>query len=259
MVAQVNRALCVGLANRVLQATQNAARACTQNVIFRRALIGLRSVREGNVTFREYRDSDYPDCETLVDDAWGFEKHFRPRELALLGKYLYTMGSVAMSNYRMAAEYSDEVIGFIFGYNERIPLPKHELQKFSSKLAILKRLLFMKAMKFREKLEFLNSISAHEKNRATLLERGKSEIVLFVVHPAFHGRGIGKRLFEGFRSFCEKSKVESIIVETNKLGAASFYEHIGFKLKGDFESPLHNYVTKDGQACLYECSLYHER
>lgn len=212
-------------------------------------------MREGNVTYREYRDSDYSDCETLVDNAWGFERNFHPRELAVLGKYLYTMGSVASSNYRMVAEYDNKVIGFIFGYNERIPLPKHKLQKFSSKLAILKRLLFMNAMKLREKLDFINSMGTHEKNRTALLERGKSEIILFVVHPAFQARGIGKKLFAEFRSFCEKSKVESIIVETNKLGAASFYEHIGFELKGDFNSPLHNYVTKNGQACLYEYFL----
>ena len=207
---------------------------------------------EGTVAFREYRDSDYSDCETLVDNAWGFQRNFRPLELAVLGKYLYTMGSVANSNYRMVAEYKNDIIGFIFGYNERIPVPKHELQKLSSRFAILRRILLMKAMKFREKLNFLDSMGTHENNRNTLSKRGKSEIVLFVVHPAFQGQAIGKRLFDGFRSFCEKSKVESIIVETNKLGAAGFYERIGFKLKGDFDSPLHNYVTKNGQACLYE-------
>ena len=113
----------------------------------------------------------------------------------------------------------------------------------------------MNAMKLREKLDFINSMGTHEKNRTALLERGKSEIILFVVHPAFQAKGIGKKLFAEFRSFCEKSKVESIIVETNKLGAANFYEHIGFELKGDFNSPLHNYVTKNGQACLYEYFL----
>ena len=113
----------------------------------------------------------------------------------------------------------------------------------------------MKAMKFREKLNFINSIGTHEKNKTALLKRRKSEIVLFVIHPVFQGRGIGEKLFDGFRSCCEKSKVESIIVETNKLGAASFYERIGFKLTGDFASPLHNYITKNGQACLYEYLL----
>lgn len=221
--------------------------------------MGKSGVGEGAVTFREYRDSDYSDCETLVDNAWGFQRNFHPLQLAVLGKYLYTMGSAANSNYRVVAEYNNEVIGFIFGYNERIPVPKHELQKLSSRLGILKRLLLMKTMKFREKLNFLNSMGTHEKNRSTLLKRGKSEIVRFVVHPAFQGQGIGKKLFDGFRSFCEKSKIESIIVETNKLGAASFYERAGFKLKGDFDSPLHNSVTKNGQACLYEYLLQFQR
>lgn len=219
----------------------------------------ISGVREGAVIFRAYRDSDYSDCETLVDNAWGFHRNFRPRGLAVLGKYLYTMGSLANSNYRAVAEHDNEVIGFIFGYNERVPIPKHELHKLSSRLAILKRLLFIKDMKFRDKLHFLNSMGTHEKNRGALLERRKSEIVLFVVHPAFQGQGIGKKLFDGFRSFCEKSKVESIIVETNKLGAAGFYERIGFKLRGDFDSPLHNYVTKNGQACLYEYIFQFER
>ena len=212
-------------------------------------------MQEGDVTYRDYRESDYAYCEALVNNAWEFEKNLHPLELAVLGKYLYTMGSVAMSNYRIVAEHNNDVIGFIFGYNERVPLPKHELRKFTSNLVILRRILFMKGMTLREKFDFLNAIGTHEKNRTALLKRGTSEIILFVVHPAFHGRGIGKKLFEGFRSFCEKSRVESIIVETNKLGAASFYERIGFKLKGDFDSPLHSYVTKNGQACLYEYFL----
>lgn len=216
-------------------------------------------MNEEHVTFRQYRNNDYSDCETLVDNAWGFEKHFHPNDLAVLAKYLYTMGSVAMSNYRIVAEHDDKVVGFIFGYNERIPLPKHELSKLSSRLAILKRLLFMKGMVLREKLDFLNAMGTHEKNRTALLKRGKSEIVLFVVHPTFQGRGIGKKLFEGFRIFCEKANVESIVVETNKLGAAGFYERIGFTRIGDFDSPLHSHVTKNGQACLYEYVLQIEK
>ena len=216
-------------------------------------------MNERNVAFREYRDNDYSDCEILVGNAWGFENHFRPHELAILGKYLYTMGSVAMSNYRVVAEHDGEVVGFLFGYNERIPLPKHDLRKLSSRLAILKRLLFMTGMALRDKLHFLSAIGTHEKNKSALLKRRKSEIALFVVRATFQGQGIGRKLFEGFRLFCEKSKAESIIVETNRIGAASFYERVGFSLKGDFDSPLHNHVTKGGQACLYEYVLKPER
>lgn len=46
--------------------------------------------------------------------------------------------------------------------------------------------------------------------------------------------------------------MDSIIVETNKLGASGFYEQVGFKHLGDFDFPLHEFATKGGQACMYE-------
>ncbi len=82
--------------------------------------------------------------------------------------------------------------------------------------------------------------------------KGKSEIILFVVDPACQGIGIGKKLLSEFIAQCKSSGVKSVIVETNKLGASSFYEGVGFRHMGNFYSPLHEYATKDGQACMYE-------
>ena len=47
------------------------------------------------------------------------------------------------------------------------------------------------------------------------------------------------------------SGVSEIYVETNKQGASGFYEHIGFEHVADFDSPLHEFATPDGQACVY--------
>lgn len=44
----------------------------------------------------------------------------------------------------------------------------------------------------------------------------------------------------------------SIIVETNIFGASSFYEQLGFRYLGNFDSPIHEFATKGGQACMYE-------
>ena len=51
---------------------------------------------------------------------------------------------------------------------------------------------------------------------------------------------------------CVESGVKSVVVETNKLGASSFYEQIGFIHLANFNSPLHEFATKGGQACIYE-------
>jgi ribosomal protein S18 acetylase RimI-like enzyme len=207
------------------------------------------------IRLREYRDSDYGQCERLVSDAWEFEKNFPPEEMARLAGYLYTMGSVAASNFRRVVEVQGRVVGFLFGLNEEEVVPKHELQRLLPKLAVLKRLFSIKGVRFKKKMDLFKAMGLHESNRAKLVERGRSEIILFVVDPEHQGAGYGKQLFDEFKAYCAKSGVKSIVVETNKLGASSFYEHIGFRHLGDFDSPLHEYATKGGQACMYEYSL----
>lgn len=207
---------------------------------------------EESSVIREYRDSDFTVCETLVSNAWEFEKNFKPIELARLAKYLYTMGSVSGSNFHKVIEVHGEVVGFLFGLNENAALPKKNI---ALGLGIMRRLLFLRGMAFKEKIALLKAMNTHEVNRYKLVGRGKSEIVLFIVSPVHHGKGYGKSLLSEFTGQCNKSDVKTVIVETNKLGASSFYEGVGFKLIGNFYSPLHEYTTKDGQACMYEYTL----
>ena len=204
---------------------------------------------------RAYVDADYAACEALVSNTWKFEKNFPPPKMAELVGYLYTMGSVAGSNFRMVAEAGDRVVGFLFGFNEYEPLQKSELQGVIAQLSILRRLFFIKGMRFKEKTGFLKSIGIHDTNKTRLKGDLKSELVLFVIAPEYQGQGIGQRLVAEFIGYCKASNVKSIVVETNKLGASGFYKRVGFTHKGNFDSPLHEYATKNGQACLYEYSL----
>jgi len=198
---------------------------------------------------REYREEDYEQCESLVNQAWGFDKIFSPKALSDLAKNMYTKGSILGSNYRMVVEIDGKVVGFIFGLNEYLKKPGINILY---RLKMLWSLIRVKSEKPADKNEFINAIKAHEKNRSKVVGRRKSEIVLFVVDKSYQGKGLGKKLWSGFQAQCNDSGVSSIIVETNKLGASSFYELLGFKHIGDFESPLHEFATKGGQACMYE-------
>ena len=201
--------------------------------------------------FRGYRDSDYDQCEELVNQAWRFDRIFSPKALSDVAKYIYTKGSVLGSNYRMVVEVDRNVVGFIFGLNEYSRKPGGNLL-FG--LGVLWRLIFIKSGK-PDKNDLLNALKVHEKNRADIVDKHRSEIVLFIVRNEYQGKGYGKKLWIGFKEQCVRAGVDSIIVETNKLGASSFYEGIGFKHLGDFDSPLHEFATKDGQACMYEYSF----
>ena len=198
--------------------------------------------------FREYKQSDYEQCEELVNQAWGFDKIFSTKELSGFAKLVYTKGSVIGSNYKMVVEDQGQVVGFIFGLNENANKPRKN-NLFG--LGLLWKLIWIKGNKL-EKKNLLDALNIHQKNRVGVVDRGRSEIVLFVISKEYQGKGVGKKLWSGFKNSCIESGVRSVVVETNKLGASSFYERIGFQHLANFNSPLHELATKGGQACMYE-------
>ena len=204
------------------------------------------------VIFRNYRDSDYPHCEALVNEAWSLDTNIACQPLANLAKRVYTMGAIVSSNYLHVVEVDSTVAGFIFGFNELARKPKRPIRYG---LGILWRLFRTQCARPQDKKDLIKALTAHEKNRTRVVDKGRSEITLFVVGKPHKAKGYGTRLWTGFREHCRQSGVHSIIVETNKLGASSFYEQMGFTHLANFDSPLHEYGTRSGQACMYEYSL----
>lgn len=205
-----------------------------------------------NVILREYQETDYSECEALVNKAWRFDQLFAAQPLCDLAKCLYTKGSILSSNYRQVVEVDGQVVGFLFGLNEHGKKPGNH---FMFGLKILWRFMWIKNEKPNGNLALLSALKVHEQNRTSIHTRGKSEIVLFVVSEEYQGQGLGKRLWNGFKQHCQEGGVPSIFVETNYLGASSFYELLGFRRLGTFYSPLHDVVTPNGQACLYKYEL----
>lgn len=197
--------------------------------------------------FRSYKKEDYASCEALVNKAWKFDEVFKPQEFASIAKQLYTKGAELESSHSMVAEHNGRVVGFIFGRNQSTHKTKRNL---AFKFGILWKLFRLKASK-PTKNELLTAMGAHEKNRSEYIPKVRSEIALFVVDKSFQGKGIGKQLWAGFMENCAESGVSEIFVETNKQGASGFYENIGFEHLADFDSPLHEFATPDGQACVY--------
>jgi len=200
------------------------------------------------VVYRKYTRSDYKRCEELVEQVWSLSKVFNTPGLSTIAKLGYTKGSLEMSNYKMVAVADNKVEGFIFGLNEN---KKIFPVNFYFRLSVLWKLFSIKGDKT-ERDALLRALKTHKKNRSKIVQRGESEILLFVVSDEFQGKGCGKQLWCGFKDDCVSTGVESIVVSTNKGGASSFYETIGFTHLGDFNSPLHDIAQWQGQPCFYK-------
>ena len=146
--------------------------------------------------FREYRDGDYEACEELVNQAWGFDNIFSSKALSNIAKHIYTKGSVLGSNYRLVVEVEGNVVGFIFGLNAYSKRPGRNIL-FG--LSLLWKLIFIKSSK-PDKNDLINALRVHEKNRTDIVDRGRSEIILFVISDEYQGKGYGKRLWQVLKS-----------------------------------------------------------
>lgn len=207
-----------------------------------------------NFVYRSYRRGDRKACENLVGQVWNFTSVFKNPGLRKIASLGYTVGSLEDSNYAQVVEVDRKVVGFLFGRNENKAHFKYFL---FFKLTILWRLLFFNGNKS-ERNELLAALKTHIKNRSRIVPRGKSEILLFVVDPAFQGQGLGEKLWNNFRDYCADSGVESVYVSTNTnttghtSGAVGFYETAGFTHHGDFCSPLHAIAQWPGTPCMYQ-------
>lgn len=206
-----------------------------------------------NPVFRAYQEKDYPECEALVNQAWHFDKIIHSQALSALAKNLYTEGALRESNFQKIIEIDDNVAGFLFGFNDKLGKPKLNL---AYRIKSLWRLIRVKSQKPEEKKTYIEAIAKHSKNRSVILPKRKSEIVLFVVHEQYRSQGFGEKLWLAFLGECQNKDVASIVVETNLLGAAKFYEKLGFEHLANFHSPLHELATPKGQACIlqFNCS-----
>ena len=205
---------------------------------------------------RDYKEADFGDCLHLVNNVWDFDKHFSPPELSKFFQRIYTGSSLAGSNFLKVVEEDNQIKGFLFGKIENQALYKNEFSGIWRQLKVLFKLLRFKGVHFNRKLTYLKYINVHERNRRKAEPRKNSEITLFVVNSESQGKGFGKILLNEFISSCHKNNVKRIILETDQESNYGFYEHIGFKIKGRFYSPLlKEFSGGSGETFIYELEL----
>lgn len=201
------------------------------------------------IAIRNFEQRDYERCEELVNEAWHFDKIFGDANLSKAALWMYTKGGLCSGNMNLVAVDQEKVVGFLFGYNalsktgvwEKIKLALNAIIAFN-----------FKKMDKIERNKFIKALADHNKNRSEVESGKASEICLFVISQDSRGKNIGTKLWEKFRDSCIKSGVKRIRVETNSLGASSYYEKQGFTLVSNFYSPLHEIATPNGQACMYQ-------
>lgn len=205
---------------------------------------------------RDFTRQDFEKCMEIVNDVWDFDSRFKPEELSRLFKKVYTAGSLSASNFAIIVEEKNIVQGFLFGKCGDKNLFTSEYSGLTGTLKFLYHLFSLSGIRLKKKIYYLRIIIEHEKNRRKVEPRKENEVNLFAVNPRSQGRGYGKLLMNSFIEFCKKRNVERITLDTDKECNLGFYDYFGFKVKGQFYSPLQKeYSGKTGDSYVYELKL----
>ena len=144
------------------------------------------------------------------------------------------------------------VHGFLFGKCGKKNLIKGEYSRLKGNFKLLRKLFSIKGVSFKKKLLYLNMFSEHDRNRQKIEPNRENEVNSFAVNPNSQGKG----LMNAFIDFYKVKKVKRITLDTDKECNYKFYENFGFKIKGEFYSPLQKeYSGKSGESFIYEINI----
>ncbi|MDC7125446.1 MAG: GNAT family N-acetyltransferase [Spirochaetales bacterium] len=205
---------------------------------------------------RKYSDKDYSNCVTIINEVWRFDVIFKPKELSELFKKIYVLDSLSLSNFAIVIEEDNKVQGFLFGNCGYKNLIKNNYSGFAGKIKLIMELLSVKDVSLKKKMNYMKISQIHEKNRNKIEPSHENEINLFAVHPDVQGKGFGKELIWNFINHCQSQNATRVTLETDKECNYKFYNHIGFKMKGEFFSPLQKeYSGSSGDSFVFELKL----
>jgi GNAT superfamily N-acetyltransferase len=190
------------------------------------------------ITFREYEKKDFDRCVEITAAAW--PELTGGRAAADVEGYLWP------ATWRQLACIDDVPMGLLFGtiYSDIGALGKLKLPLMSA--TVNAKVLLGLYGKTPDRLAWIMGGIATEKD----IRRGRAEadgkINLFVIDPAYQGKGIGKDLLQRFVEHAISRGASSISVDSLEFESWGFYVKNGFtKLSATFRDALHSRIRNE--------------
>jgi len=190
------------------------------------------------LTFREYGKNDLKRCVDITAAAW--PELTGGRAAADVEGYLWP------STWRQLACIDNVPVGLLFGtiYGDLGALSKVKVPLMHA--TVNAKVLLGLYGKTPDRLGWIMGGIATEKD----IKRGRAEadgkIGLFVIDPAYQGKGIGKDLLHGFVEHAISRGASRLSVDSLEFESWGFYVKNGFtKLDATFRDSLHSRIRNE--------------
>ena len=177
-----------------------------------------------SVSYREYRDADFPALRELLISIWG-DAAFMPKKLICGMAEVDLRDCLSRSGFTRVAVLQGEPVGLILGGVTEAPANLRRAKELAKAKHSLKRQPGGRLMLWaNEKYENLCRELAH-----TDEDPYPAELVLFVLREDCRGFGIGWRLCADFEQDLKQKGIHRYFVSTDTMSNYGFYEHFGMR------------------------------
>ena len=173
--------------------------------------------------FRPFQHSDRQALEDITRDTWDYDQLGSSKTARLVAK-ADLAGSLASQTFTCVALSGNQPIGIIMGKNRKT-------DRNNFRYTAREKMARLSMGLSKESRKLLPAFKDIEKVHAVLFEKTAAqfdgELVFFVVHKDWQGKGVGKTLYESFLDYLAAEELKSYFLFTDTSCNYKFYERRG--------------------------------
>ena len=215
------------------------------------------------IDFRRCSSADFPACASIGEAAFASDVHaFAQKVKGVQLHRIYTAAaevSDAGATYSNLAIVDGEIAGFLFGRIDSHFTLINRYRSLQRYLPMFGRLILGQFGPRLKLLQLLGPLADEEQMLRRNVPPSEGRIEYFAVSPDYQGKGVGRRILDGFVRYAKRHGVRDIAVFTGETVSFWFYERYGFQRWAEFDSPFASYLYgKPKKGFSYRLALQEE-
>lgn len=208
------------------------------------------------IVLREYQKADHKALESVVREAWKYDRFCSPKTAAKMAK-VYLNSCLINQTFTRVAEINGIPVGIIMGKdirNHRCPL--------YLRLAWLRSIIGLLITKEgREISKVFECVQGIDKELLSSCNKDyKGELAFFAISEKCRGKGLGRKLFQTVVDYMNSNDISEFYLFTDTSCNYPFYEHLGLIRRcekkqvidvkgqeGDMTFFIYDYQVRDGK------------
>lgn len=187
----------------------------------------------------------------LVGITWNLDKEIKSRVLYYASCLAYSFHILYKTNYRLVIYEHNKLISFLASRDESIKNPLNIIYLLLCFLSIFVMIFYKDGRSIlKYQLGYNRTLDLMVKETS---QKYDAELVLFITHPEYQGKGYGKSLLNEFHSFMKEQNKCDIYLFTDNYCDYSMYDKAGCIRKNE---KVREFYFLAGERFTQELYLY---